>query len=247
MKSQWSVSLTVLVLLAGSVATAATASAVAQPGGSSTGGFRSSAAAHSDATGMGWSGYMATGKTFTSVSASWIQPKVKCVDNGDVESNFYVGIGNNPVTEIGTSAVCDATEDPQYSAQEHIYPYAPSAFSKQVYPGDKLTGSVTNTGGDNFALKLTDTTQGWTVTDNETADPSTQPGGDRNSAQAVVEPTPAAKSGFRALSNFGKVNFTNVTVDGAPLADTNPTKLTETPCTVSSLNGGSFSLTWNGY
>ncbi len=53
-----------------------------------------------------WAGYDAAGGTYTSVSASWVEPKVKC--SSDDSTAFWVGIdggkqGDDTVEQTGTS------------------------------------------------------------------------------------------------------------------------------------------------
>ncbi len=81
-----------------------------------------------------WSGYAATGATFTSVSAAWVQPTVTCTRT-DTWSSFWVGLDGDG---------------------------SPVSYRDPVQAGDHFTASVTTDGSGSFTLKLSDTTQGWT-------------------------------------------------------------------------------------
>ena len=69
----------------------ATAAALSATGGSATPSMRHSRIHRiSHSTSTNWSGYAVTGSKFTSVSASWTQPKVTC--SGTAYSSFWVGL-----------------------------------------------------------------------------------------------------------------------------------------------------------
>jgi hypothetical protein len=263
MRPRWSIPLTTLVLMIGSVAAAASATAgsaaphthaagaitpryAPQPGGPVANMIRPLAGPMSHATSTNWSGYAATGGTYTSVSSSWTEPTVSC-SSGDQYSSFWVGLdgdGSNSVEQTGSEADCQGGT-PQYYSWYEMYPSAPVNFTNPVSPGDHFTGSVTYNGGSSFTLKLSDTTKGWTQTVNKSLSNAS-----RASAEVIVE-APSSVTGVLPLADFGTVNFSGSTVDGSQLSSSNPTEITmvsgngSAEDSISSLNGGSFSATWD--
>ena len=109
-----------------------------------------------------------------------------------------------------------------------------------------MSASVVATGGGAFTLTLSDQTQGWTQTTNQTS-ATAQLG----SAEIIAE-APSDANAVLPLSNFGAVNFTNALVNNVALASANVAELTMvsaggvTEATPSALsNGGDFSVTWD--
>ena len=267
MRRRWFIPLSTLVLVIASVAVGTSAAAssplarpraahsplpvhVAQPGGPVANMLRPhvSPANHSasNATSTNWSGYAATGSTYTSVSANWTEPSVTC-SSGNQYSSFWVGLdgdGSNTVEQTGSEADCSGST-PQYYSWYEMYPAAPVNFPNPVSPGDHMTGSVTYNGGSSFTLKLSDTTRGWSQTVNQSLT-----GASLASAEVIVE-APSSFTGVLPLADFGTVNFNGSTVDGSQLSSFNPTEITMVSSsgvqedTISALNGGSFSATWD--
>ncbi len=196
-----------------------------------------------------WAGYAATGMagSLTSVSSSWAQPAVTCGAT-DTFSSFWVGLdgdGTPTVEQTGTEADC-AGGAASYQGWYEIFPNAPVFFPNPVQPGDAMSASVVSDGDGTFTLTLTDGTQGWTQT-TEQAEPDAQLG----SAEVIAE---APSNGtVLPLADFGMVNFTNATVDDAPIGDSaNLSELTMESgsgaalATPSALTGGNaFSVTWD--
>ena len=99
-----------------------------------------------NSTSTNWSGYAVTGSRFTSVSASWTEPTVKC--SGTAYSSFWVGLDgdtSNTVEQTGTDADCSGST-PQYYAWYEMYPKFPVNLRGTVRPGDHLSASVTTNG-----------------------------------------------------------------------------------------------------
>jgi hypothetical protein len=201
-----------------------------------------------NAASQNWAGYAAAGNpgTFTSVSASWTQPAVTCAATNTF-SSFWVGLdgdGTPSVEQTGTEADCDAGEA-VYQGWFEMFPNAPVFYDNPVEPGDAMSASVVADGGGTFTLTLTDTTEDWTQTTNQTSDTA-----QLGSAEVIAE---APSNGtVLPLSNFGTVGFANVTADNAPLGNENPTALTMvsaagvTEATPSALaDGNAFTVTWD--
>jgi hypothetical protein len=193
-----------------------------------------------------WSGYAAHGKTYTKISASWVEPTGHCTSNGTF-SSFWVGLdgySNKHVQQTGSEVDCSGGRA-QYFAWYEMYPVASVSFSNPVHPGDHFTGSVTFTGSGHYTLALKDTTQGWSQTVHKTRTSA------QNSSAEVIAEAPSSFSGILPLTNFGTVHFSNAAVNGAAMGNAKPTKIImvndggRAKDSVSALSGGTaFSVTW---
>ena len=190
-------------------------------------------------TGDGWAGYVVYGGTYTSVSGTWTQPTVKCTA-GDQYSSYWVGLdgyASDSVEQIGTEADCiDKTAE--YSAWYEMYPTYSVTFTKTIKPGDAISASVTFSGTATYTLTIKDTTEGWTETTvkNET-------GLARSSAECIVDSP--ADSGTLPLADFGTFVFDTCDVDGKSIIPQNPIVLAPTGLTVSPVDSGVLSITWD--
>jgi hypothetical protein len=214
------------------------------------------------ATSPNWSGYVATGDTYTSVSGSWTVPTANCgtFPTGDAgsSSSTWVGLdgfGNNPVEQIGTWSNC-ALYTGEYNAWWEMYPGGPTIIGNlgltdddPVYPGDVMSASVTaTTTPGTFTLSIEDQTQNWSFTTTQS-----NPGAAGASAECVEE-QPSA--GGLPLTNFGSVTFTQCKATGSnglstPIWDHANSNVTmndngTTKATVSPLSedGTQFTVTW---
>jgi hypothetical protein len=206
-----------------------------------------SGAKNASTTSTNWSGYAATGSTYTSVASSWTEPTGTC-KSGSQYSSFWVGLdgySSGTVEQTGTDVDC-AGRTPQYYAWYEIYPAASVEINQTVRPGDKISASVTYAGSSKFTLKISDTTRGWTYTTTKT-----ESGAARSSAEVITEaPCCTNSGGILPLADFGKVSYTGSTVNGSTLSSFSPTEITMVSASgvqedsTSSLSGGSFSNTW---
>jgi hypothetical protein len=199
------------------------------------------------ASSSNWAGWDNTGSTYTSVSASWVQPAVTCARRETSYSSFWVGLdgdGSNSVEQTGSEADCSRGTPTYYSWYE-FYPAYPVNYSNTVRPGDQFSASVTYSSG-TYTLVLTDSTQGWSHTQTGTA-PSAL-----NASAEVIAEAPSSNRGVLPLANFGTMNFTNAKVNGSALGTVpTPQKITmvtntgATKAAVSNLtNNANFSVTW---
>jgi hypothetical protein len=198
---------------------------------------------HWNINGYNWGGYAATGSGFTSVSASWTEPKATCNSSNDLYAP-WVGIdgyGTSTVEQTGVATDCSSgspVDEPWYE----MYPANPVYLNTSTYPvstGDKITASVTYTGSRHYALKLSDSTKGWTYSTTKSLTAS------RASAEVIIE------SPTGAYPNFGTLNFTSATVNGKSLGSFSPTALdpssngvTEAHTSALGSSGTSFSDTF---
>lgn len=259
MRRKWCVPLAAFALVGGSmlgggVASASAAPAahhVVQPGGliKQVKPFAAHGARPGTVTSSNWSGYAATGSKgkFTSVSASWVEPTVKC-SSGDQYAAYWVGLDgytSSTVEQTGSETDCNG-RTPEYYAWYEMYPGPSENFSNTVEPGDHFSASVTYAGGSAYTLVITDSTQGWSHTENKTLSSAV-----RSSAEVIVEaPCCTGSGGILPLADFGTMSFTSSEVNGQAIGNYSPTEIImESGSTqkdsISSLSGGTnFSATW---
>ena len=166
-----------------------------------------------------WAGYVDTGGTFSAVSAKWVVPTVTCSGTGTLLAVQWVGIdgaGSSTVEQDGTMTSCDGST-PGYSAWYEMYGDASvnngymvglSTSQYHVSPGNSMTASVLLT-GDQWTLKIVDTTAGWTFS---TVITSSAPAA--VSAEVITE-NPGVCTGScseGSLADFGLVTYTNISV-----------------------------------
>lgn len=179
-----------------------------------------------------WCGYVATGKPFTEVGATWIVPSVSS-KIAPAHSATWVGIGGFPypstMIQAGTGQFVTVTGT-KYFAWYEVLP-APYVFVSDVFPGDTMTVLISKMGDMSPIWRITMTITpkegpvktfdnyvyfGFTDTNTYTADFILErPFG------VLVNPT---------LANFSTMSFTHCTANQAGLSkSTNlPVNMTST-------------------
>ena len=167
-----------------------------------------------------WSGYVvrsSAGKSFSSVSGSWVEPSVSD-SSGQGYAAFWVGLGgagapqSQSLEQVGTAAqVVDGKTS--YYAWYELVPASQQALSLAVHPGDHMSGKV-SVAGSRVTIWLSDETTGASVT--RTLRMSSP---DTSSAEWIAE-APAAQypdgsTQVLPLANFGKVSFTAASATAA--------------------------------
>jgi hypothetical protein len=194
-----------------------------------------------------WSGYAATGSTFTSVSSSWVQPSVTCTSKNSWSADWVGldGYTDATVEQTGTLAACKGGS-PKYRAWYETYPNPPVYFSSVVTPGDHMSASVTANGASSFSMTISDTTAGWSQ-----AVVKTVTGANRSSAEVIIEaPCCTSGGGTLPLANFGTVSFSKATANGSGIGTDNPTKIvmasgsTQKDSVSALTNDKKFTATW---
>jgi hypothetical protein len=175
-------------------------------------------ASHGTASSTNWSGYAVTGATgaFSDVKASWVQPSVTCGRRQTAYSSFWVGLdgySSNSVEQLGTDSDCSRGR-PTYYGWWEMYPNPSVELSTSAYPvspGDTLTAEVHYTGS-SYTLTMS-SSRGWNFS-------TSQSGSfDRSSAEWIAE-APSSCSftcSVLPLANFGTVNLSNSTANGASI------------------------------
>jgi hypothetical protein len=189
-----------------------------------------------------WGGYAVTGQKYTSISASWNVPALDCSTARNSAVSPWIGIdgwNTNTVEQIGFDQDCTRGV-PGYFPWVEMYPAGSIYFTETVNAGDRITASV-SVSGTTWTLTEADTTQGWSKTYSMTGNDQLA------SAEAIVEDL---GSRIPAVAKFDTINFSNVTVNGSPLASAGTLNSTDvergtTPLTHNSaVSGGDFSLSW---
>jgi Peptidase A4 family len=181
---------------------------------SSGAGTAAASVAAQSATSENWAGYVASGKTFSSVSGSWTEPTVTASpDSNQAYSAQWVGLGgasnsSSSLEQIGTGADY-VNGQPDYYAWYELLPAAQVRLNLAIHPGDKMSATV-SVSGTTVNMSLTDTTTGQSV--HKTLSMSNP---DTSSAEWIVE-APAAESGDGStqvlpLADFSKVTFSSAT------------------------------------
>jgi hypothetical protein len=161
-----------------------------------------------------WSGYVvqsSAGKSFSSVSGSWVQPAAHSDTGGQNFAAFWVGLGgagqsSQALEQVGTQAQTSGGQT-TYSAWYELVPSAQVPLSMTIHPGDHMTGRVT-VHGTTVNIYLSDQTTGQSVSRTlQMSNPDT------SSAEWIAE-APAAQLSDGSdqvlpLADFGKVTFTN--------------------------------------
>jgi Peptidase A4 family len=197
-------------------------------------------------TSTNWSGYVVTGGAgaFSSVSSSWTEPSASC-SGGTQYAAFWVGLdgyNSDSVEQTGTDSDCSGGT-PDYYGWYEMYPADPVYFTNPVSPGDSMSASVT-VSGTSYTLTLTDSTQGWTQTENES-------GSYADSSAEVITEAPASAQGALPLADFGTIGYSASSANGTSFSAQNPTSITmvagsgDRLDSTSALDGsGGFSNTW---
>jgi hypothetical protein len=167
----------------------------------------------SESQSLNWSGYDVTGGLFTSVAATWTQPRVRNSGGTFRDAAFWVGLdgdGSSTVEQIGTEGYSEGAVG--YDAWYEMYPNYPVTIGMSIHPGDVLTGTVTWSKPAYFTLSLVDHTTGDTFTTTQFM--SVPPA--LASAEIIAE-APSSSSGIVPLADFTRCDFTDCTIDGLPI------------------------------
>lgn len=165
-----------------------------------------------------WSGYAATGESFSEVQGSWTVPTVTCPSGSTGYAAIWVGIDgytSNTVEQDGTDSDCN-DGNPTYYAWYEMYGDdsvnggAAIRLSQPVQAGDAISASV-SVSGSSWTLNIDDTSQNWQVSES-IAGPDPAPS--QNSAEWIVE-RPEVDGSVASLADFGTATFTGATADGS--------------------------------
>lgn len=160
-----------------------------------------------------WAGYVASGNSYTGITAGWTVPSVSASAAAQSADATWIGIGGSSSTDliqIGTENIVVNGQDQLVAFYEELPDYAQTITSVSLSPGDTVTASVNETATDVWTLTLRDTTNGQSFTTTVDYDSS-------HSSAEWIQEAPSTTSGIMALDEFGSVSFTGgtVTADGS--------------------------------
>ena len=183
-----------------------------------------SAGASTEAESTNWSGYAATGSTYTTVSTSWVQPSVNCNTTPNSYAAFWDGLdgySSETVEQTGTMGEC-AGRTAEYYAWYETYPNPSYSVPYAVNPGDVITATVSvvpNSDNEGFNLTLSDASvKGGKYNWSETTTQTVKSAPALSSAEVIAEAPSNQFGQILPLANFGSVAFSNPTVDGTALS-----------------------------
>jgi hypothetical protein len=198
-----------------------------------------------------WSGYLATGGNFTTVSGSWQVPSVTGTGTGESADGSWIGIGgvtSGDLIQVGTANYVTAAGEVSSAAFYEILPASAEIIpSITVSSGDSISASITETSLNQWSVVINNLTNGQSFSINLSYVSS------HSSAEWIEEAPSYASGGLVPLNYFGTVSFSNCTstVDGYSysVANIGPSSVTMvtgggTPIAVpSSISGTGFSVT----
>ena len=187
-------------------------SAVEQPAPQPNTGTTTPSAARSFSTSSNWSGYAATGGTYTAVTGTWTVPNVTATTSG--ADATWVGIGgvdSNDLIQAGTQATVSGGAV-EYDAWIEMLPQSSRPVSLSVNPGDSVTVTIAQQSGDQWSITIKNNTTGNRYATTVTYRSS-------SSSAEWVQEAPSVGRGTVALDQFGAVTFTGATAvrDGKTL------------------------------
>jgi hypothetical protein len=183
-----------------------------------------------------WSGYDVTGGPFTSVTATWTQPRVRASGSFFTDTAFWVGLdGDSPdpvhdpprtVEQIGTEGF--SLQRVYYDAWYEMYPANYVRIPMAIHPGDVITASVTWAPAapatdsspaiqEGFTLALVNSTTNKSfATFQPTAKMSIPP--ERSSVEVIAEAPSLGDGSVLPLADFGLANFHGCAFDDQPIS-----------------------------
>jgi hypothetical protein len=161
----------------------------------------------SSSTSQNWSGYAATGGTYTSVSGTWTVPKF-APDSPAGADAAWVGIGGVSSTDLiqaGTQQTVSGSGSTQYQAWVETLPQASHPVPLTIHPGDSVSVSISQQpqAQDQWLVSFSNNSTGQTyqVTEHYASSLS--------SVEWIQEAPSAARGRQLSLDNFGTINFTD--------------------------------------
>ena len=152
-------------------------------------------------TSSNWSGYVANGGTYTSVTGTWVVPNVAATTTG--ADATWVGIGGVTGTDLiqaGTQATVTGDGSVTYSAWTEILPDFSRTTPLQVTAGDTVTVTITEQSNGVWLIVMVNNTT------SDSFEKTLRYASSRSSAEWVQE-APSTSRGIVPLSDFGTVRF----------------------------------------
>ncbi len=156
-----------------------------------------------------WSGYIATGTTFQSVSGRWRVPTVQPsgVEEGSATWIGIDGVTDGSLIQTGT-AQNSSSGGTSYFAWAEIFPNPPEEVGP-VSPGDEIQAAIGDENG-RWSIDIIDETE------HQGASWYVHYDGEHTSAEWIEEaPTSTPTNQIEALADFGTVGFTDMAYDAS--------------------------------
>jgi hypothetical protein len=154
-------------------------------------------------TSHNWSGYAATGGTYTAVTGTWTIPDFSADGPPGVDA-AWVGIGgvrSRDLIQAGTQQTVSGTGQTRYEAWIEMLPRASRPVPLQVHAGDSITVNIAEQATDEWLIQFTDNTTG------QTYQTTQQYASSHSSAEWVEEAPSGGRGGILPLDNFGTIQF----------------------------------------
>jgi hypothetical protein len=152
-------------------------------------------------TSSNWSGYVANGGTYTSVTGTWVVPQVGATTTG--ADATWVGIGGVTGTDLiqaGTQATVTGDGSVTYSAWTEILPDFSRTTPLEVTAGDTVTVTITEQSSGVWLIVMVNNTT------SDSYEKTLRYASSRSSAEWVQE-APSTSRGIVTLDDFGSVRF----------------------------------------
>ncbi len=156
-------------------------------------------------TSSNWSGYAASGGTFTSVTGTWTVPQAP-VEGQFGASAAWVGIGGlrtRDLIQAGTQEIVSGSGRVSYQAWIEMLPAPSQRVPLAVAPGDSVTVTIASHGGNTWQIVLANNTTGQSV------DRTVEYASCRCSAEWIQEAPSIGRRGVVPIDEFGTVQFTS--------------------------------------
>ncbi len=157
-----------------------------------------------ESTSHNWSGYAATGGSYTAVSGSWTVPQFTPDASFGMDAT-WVGIGgvrSRDLIQAGTQQVVSGSGATQYEAWIETLPQVAHPVALAIHPGDSVTVSLVEQSPNQWLVSFSNTTTGQTFQQNVSYNSS------HSSAEWVEEAPSAGRGTILPLDDFGKIDFT---------------------------------------
>ncbi len=167
-------------------------------------------------TSENWAGYDVVGGigSFTSVSASWVQPTIQPNSSTDTSAVFWVGLdgdSSSTVEQIGTGSDSQGGAVSYYVWYE-MYPGPMMIVPMSIGAGEQFSATVSSDGAGSFTLTI------WNDFTHESYSTTQYSAAAQLSSAEVVAEAPARSDGtLYPLSQFDSVGFTDCAVNGNPI------------------------------
>jgi hypothetical protein len=158
-------------------------------------------------TSHNWSGYAATGGSYTQVSGTWTVPAFNAGGASGVDA-AWVGIGgvrSNDLIQAGTQQTVSGSGRTQYQAWIEMLPRASRPVPLQVHAGDSVSVNIAEQSPDQWLIHFANNTTGQTYDSTQTYTSS-------HSSAEWVEEAPSGggrRGGILPLDDFGTIQFSN--------------------------------------